>query len=130
MKAKIFVGGKETGKSRVAKMISEFVGNDSTVFLTAYKRKQLGTFDFSSIEEKTNMLIIDDCPKDFDYSYFLTNDTDKIIIDVNKKCKKPEKIMIPYLILITNELNEEWTYSLKFNRMFDVVRFPLNNMVL
>ena len=52
MKARIFIGKEATGKTRVAKMISEYIGKDKTVTLCGGHSQMKSRFAFSDLNEK------------------------------------------------------------------------------
>ena len=139
MKAKIYVGPPMSGKTRVAKMIAEHLGEDKVVFLSGRELKKIKLEDilffFIFLTNKTELIIIDDVPINFDYSYFFHIQNDRIKggelqfeIPVEKKCEKPKKILVPQLIIITEKLDAKWVKNWRsFNALFDIVDFPLHN---
>ncbi|NQU54360.1 MAG: hypothetical protein HQ522_17685 [Bacteroidetes bacterium] len=137
MKAKIFTGAQRTGKTRVANMISEYIGKDKTAFICA--RRLNGHLSnlpllFSEIPSNTELLIIDDCPEDFDYSFFFPVEDNrpsggdlKFTIMKKERGKYPQPIQIPQIIFTTEKLKSCWVESgASFLGRFDIVEFPLS----
>lgn len=140
MKAKIFVGPPESGKSRVARIIAEHVGKNKTVYLTSryWEPNYLDSlhFAFERVTETTELLIIDDCHEDFDFSKFLDgvvelpNNDFGFNLLVHVRGKRQRIIAIPQLIFITYTLSEKWKESVAFMSYCDIVKFPLNKYPL
>ena len=132
MKAKIFVGPPGSGKTRVAKMIAEHVGKEKVFFMSASMRKT--PFMFNGIHHNTELLIIDDCQFDFDYSLFSDVQDKrpyggelKFKIWVEEPTKKPVELLIPQIIFITEKLNPKWlNFGASFDARFEIIEFPLN----
>lgn len=105
-KTKIFAGGTRTGKTRVAKMIMNYLGEDKTVYLDwkiHLKNDVVKVLEF--ITHKTELVIIDDCTSDFIKMFLSLKDN---IINLN-------------YILITSDLNYK-LYDLKsFTSTFEVI---------
>ncbi len=137
MKAKIFVGPSRSGKTRVANMIAEFIDKEKTAFICARKfNRHLSEIPFllAGIPDNTELLIIDDCLEDFDFSFFFPVQDDrpyggdlKFIVVRENPQEYPKEILIPKIIFTTEKLNEKWTnYGASFNARFDIVEFPLS----
>lgn len=140
MKAKIYTGEPRSGKSRVATMISEHIGKEKTFWISARKiRKDLSEipFLFARISENTKLIIFDDCPPYFDYSFFFPVEDNqpyggdlKFRITVEEPQKKRREILIPQLIFTTEKLDSKWTdFGASFNARFDIVEFPLHGVI-
>lgn len=138
MKAQIFVGDARTGKTRVAQMISEYVGREKTFWIQANEiRGKYGLkLSFSGIPATTELVIFDDCPKSFDYTkFFCVEDKRPYGGDlefrflVEERGKKKREILIPQIIFTTNELDEKWKAYWSFNARFEIIQFPLPELV-
>ena len=133
MKAQIFVGPPGSGKTRVAKMITEHVGKEKVFFMSASMRTT--QFPFNGIHAKTELLIFDDCTIDFDYSLFSNVQDErprggelKFKILVEEPTKNPVELLIPQIIFITEKLNPKWlNFGALFDARFEIVEFPLNH---
>ena len=133
MKAKIFVGPPSSGKTRVAKMIAEHVGEKKVFFISASMRKT--PFMFNAMHLDTKLLIIDDCQYNFDYSLFSDVQDKrpyggelKFELWVEKPTHEPIELLIPQIIFITEKLNPKWlNFGASFDSRFEVVEFPLNH---
>lgn len=134
MKAKIFVGGPETGKTRTAKMIAEYFRKDEVGFIEGRKLGRRSIKDdpwiFSHVPSECKLLIIDDVSENFDYEFFYpihdyryNGGILRFIIDKQDKGKEKEMLLIPHLIFTTNKLPESWTQQESFNSRFEVVDF-------
>lgn len=143
MKAKIYTGESRTGKTRVAQMVSEHVGVDKTFWLSArgLSRDKSSNIPFllAGISDNTELLIIDDCPIDFDYSYFFPVEDKsprnadgsglKFRLTVEESQKKRRDILIPQIIFTTVKLDPKWKESgASFNARFDIIEFPLSGV--
>jgi len=136
MKAKIFVGPPQSGKTRVADMISEFVGKDKTFFMSGRslsKSRLESPFLFSEMKEETGLLIIDDCLPDFDFSIFIGSSRFESSVSgplfkfiVNAKNKPQKEITISQIIFTMGKLDPSWLGSSSFLSRFDIVNFPLS----
>ncbi|MFA5158629.1 MAG: hypothetical protein WC451_05605 [Patescibacteria group bacterium] len=140
MKAKIYTGAPRSGKSRVANMISEHVGKEKTFWLCARKMKRDIsdiTFLLAGIPDNTELIVFDDCPTHFDYSFFFPvedsthNGGDlKFRLIVEEPQKKRREILIPQIIFTTEKLDSKWTdFGASFNARFDIIEFPLHGVV-
>jgi hypothetical protein len=137
MKAKIFTGAPRTGKTRVANMISEHIGKEKTFWVTAKNikgRVNGRPFLFEGITDKTELIIFDDCPINFDFSCFFPVEDNtpyggdlKFRLTVKEPKKKIREILIPQIIFTTEKLDPKWKDSgASFNGRFDIVEFPLS----
>lgn len=133
MKAKIFVGPRDSGKTRVAKMIADHVGIDKTFII--YGRRPIfeDSFIYHGMNTKTKLIIFDDVPLDFDYKELfktmthIDEDGDMLFrIKCNTKGEWVTEHYIPQIIITTTKLDSKW-YELgdSFRRRFDVIDFPL-----
>lgn len=137
MKAKIFTGVPESGKTRVARMIAEHVGKEKTHWIDAKEltRKKLNftSYLFNGISDNVQLVVFDDCPIDFDYSLFMSvennNDNIKFRLWVNERGKVPRVISVPQIIFTTEKLHPMWfEVGASFNVRFDIVQFPLSKV--
>jgi len=134
MKAKIFVGGRESGKSRTANMIAEYVGIEKTAIFTG-KQFNNNRWVFSEIKEDTQLIIIDDCPENFNYSRFFPVEDNRpyggeLKYKITREIPRQETqiIQVPYLIFTTNKLSKKWLeYGASFKGRFEIINFPLSN---
>lgn len=128
MKAKIFAGPAYSGKTKTAKMISEYIGKDKTVFIDAKQMNIDNHFVFEEINFNTELLIIDDVPEDFslerfyDVEYDENNEIKGYYFLVNKRCLPPRIYSVPKVIIIANFFPNITGESLK--RRFEIVEFP------
>ena len=140
MKAKIYVGAPRSGKSRVANMISEHIGKEKTFWLSARKMKRDLSdipFLFAGIPDITELIVFDDCPENFDYSFFFPVEDDrsnggdlKFRLIVNERMKNQREILIPQIIFTTEKLDSKWTeFGASFDARFDIIEFPLHDVV-
>lgn len=131
MKAKIFVGKENTGKTQTARIISEFIGRDKTVWIFD-PRMQNGValdkipFVFRNVHDKTELIIFDDCPANFDYSVFYdVKYLDELVFKI--KVERPyypmDIIAVRKMIFITEKLPAKWCARKAFNELFDVINF-------
>lgn len=133
MKAKIFIGPR-SGKTRVANLISEFVGKKNTAIISINKRNwKEDYFLFGSVPINTELLIVEDCPIDFDYSIFFSvldkrpEGEIEFLIKRQAQGEYPVILSIPKLILITEKLNPNFEFlDASFTEHFDIIEFPLN----
>ena len=136
MKAKIFVGKQDSGKSRVARMICEHFGEEKTVYITArdIRGEMAIIYPFDGMFEYAELLVIDDCQPNFDYSFFFNvednrqngGDLQFKIPIVHRKNERKE-ILIKQIILITEKLSPKWKeLAPSFDSIFDIVEFPLS----
>ena len=127
MKVKIFVGPECTGKTRVANIIAEYVGIKNTAIIQGAKTSFENPFVFSDIPDDIKLLIIDDCPLDFDYEAFFPMLYDgydyTFKIHKHKRGEFRKTILVPYLIFTTNELHEKWLHQASFTERFEIVDF-------
>ena len=134
MKAKIFVGGRDSGKTRMANMIAEYIGKEKTAILPGREFND-NCWIFSEIKEDTQLIIIDDCLENFDYSRFFQVEDNrpcggdlKFTITREIPGQKTQIIHVPYLIFITTKLSPKWLeIGASFDARFDIIRFPLSN---
>jgi len=133
MKAKIFVGERESGKTRTANMIAEYVGKEKTEIFFG-RGLYNHPFVFSEIKEDTKLIIINDCPENFDYSRFFQVEDNgqnggdlKFTITREIRGQKTQIIHVPYLIFTTNKLSKKWLeYGASFEGRFEIIQFPLS----
>lgn len=138
MKAKIFVGDRATGKTRIAKMISEFFEPGKVAILDGRRFNSNHFFPLQKIPSDTKLLIIDDCPEDFDYEYFFPYNDNRFYegdisfrITVERQGEEREIIEVPFLIFTTNKIKPKWKfYGASFSERFDVVYFPISGQPL
>lgn len=111
MKARIFIGPPETGKSRMAKLISEYRGADYTAMFDGRElHKDMSLF---VVKAQCNLVIIDDCPIGFDYDYILG-------------VFESYKLTCPFdMIVTTNHLEKKCYESRNFEKNFELIGFPL-----
>lgn len=134
MKAKIFVGGRGSGKNRTANMIAEYVGREKTAILPGRGFND-NCWIFSEIKEDTQLIIIDDCLDDFDYSRFFQVEDNrpyggdlKFTITREIPAQKTQILHVPYLIFITTKLSPKLLeFGDSFDALFEIIRFPLSN---
>lgn len=125
MKALIFVGPAETGKTRIASLIHAQQPN--SVFILARGKRILSSFAYDSVTPETKTLILDDVPKDFDYSILTaTQKTEhpwsiKFLITVEKKRQKPFVVEIDNLIITTNGIDKKLFDRGFMKACFDVI---------
>lgn len=128
MKAKIFVGPAYSGKTRTAQMISEYIGKDKSVFIDARDLIHNPHFVFGEVSNNTELLIIDECPKNFSFERFYdveydeNNEIKGFYFLVNKRGIQSRRYSIPKVIIITNFYPEITGASL--NRRFEIIEFP------
>lgn len=125
MKAKIFVGGDATGKTRVAKLIAEYVGINNTVFISGkdFSNKKNKKKVLQAIPSATKLIIVDDCPLNFDYdSFFIVDYPLNFFFEVRKY-----ELPIPQIILTTEKVNSKW-FNQSFFARFEIVEFPLSQL--
>lgn len=134
MKARIFIGEPCTGKTRVAQMISEYVGQEKTVWVSGrdlMRNKEYLPMFLSKITIQTQLLVVDDCPPNFDFSLFanIENVLGQLCfkIEVEKRGYNRKEYMIPQVIFTVGKLYpSKFLASTKFNECFEYVAFPLN----
>ena len=136
MKAKIFVGPAASGKTRVAKMIAEYFDKDKVTFIPARNLTDgtLPRFLYADIPDKTQLIIIDDCPINFCFENFypVIDNTNsggdlQFLINVERRGQATVQLTVPYLIFTTQQLDPRWLckdYS--FTGRFDIVEFPFS----
>ncbi len=115
-------------------MIAEYFPKSQRAFIGARRKNIRETpFFFNSISDEAQLIIIDDCDADFDYSFFYPiEDTGacgsnlKFKIKVERLGEWPSLFHIPYLIFTTLTLDPKWLKSLSFTARFDVIEFPLD----
>lgn len=129
MKAKIFVGPAYSGKTRTAQMISEYIGKDKSVFIDGRDLIRNPHFAFEEVSSNTELLIIDECPKNFSFERFYDVEYDEnnqikgYYFLVNKRITPPKRYSIPKVIIITDFYPEITGASL--NRRFEIIEFPI-----
>ncbi len=115
MKAKIFVGGDATGKTRVAKLIAEYVGINNTLFVDGKELFNQHNINkvFQKISESTKLIIVDDCHPNLNFEQlFHVIDNLKFSISI---------------IFTTNHLFiNDPKYGHSFFERFEIVEFPLS----
>lgn len=124
MKAKVFVGPPESGKSRVAEIIKSVIGEDRSV--TLYRNFQRNRFKYYDVSNDTELIIIDDVEDDFDFERLfnsVSNDGFKVTVD--RPCVDSFEVTVPNLIIITESISKELADSASFKARFDVIEFPL-----
>ncbi|MDP3914353.1 MAG: hypothetical protein Q8R96_11540 [Bacteroidota bacterium] len=137
MRAKIFTGKGRVGKTRVANMISEYVGKNKTFFLCARSKTRSfkdNPFLFAGMPDDTELLIVDDCPLNFDYSFFFPVEDQRYAggdlryrLTINEQCKPKREILIPQIIFTTSHLHKKWFKAgASFHARFEIVEFPLS----
>jgi hypothetical protein len=134
MKAKIFVGPPNSGKSIVAEIIIDFVGRDKTYYKRGFSIHN-DPFFFDGIKDETELIIIDDCKEEFPYHLFFNpkqKDLNSEIVYpilVNKQCHWPRFYLVKNVILITNSLDSALiTYKNLLKEYFDITHFPLSKI--
>lgn len=135
MKAKIFVGPPRSGKSRVAGMIADFVGQDKVVMIQGRGFKFDNPFLFQYINEKTELLIIDDCLDNFKYEDFYAcarfdhkGEINGFLFNCHGQGTPPLKITVKRIIFTTNKLKKKYFQEASFNRRFEVIDFPIDGL--
>lgn len=136
MKAKLFVGPKNTGKTRVAKMIAEFIGKNNSAYYFDSDHVIRDPYAFSTLNSNTQLIIFDNLPLEFELEFFFPCEDNRITGgDITFSIRKheyghqPEIIQVPYLIFITNYLNPKWNQQpikCSFYSRFDIIQFPLS----
>lgn len=143
MKGKIFIGPAKSGKSRVARMIMEHVGIEKTMLIdaTKYKDKNIDTLKFllgRRAPENVQLIVFDECKKDFPFEYFYPVDHTPYSDTINhfwllseKQGEAIKTIKVPQLIFITDSpLNQKLYSGASFKGRFDVIEFPLNEVIV
>lgn len=129
MKAKIFFGPGSSGKTRTAKLISEFIGTQKTTIIDGYRFN----YSIQQVPDNTELLIVDTLPNDFEFEQFYTTINDngeiKFCVKTAEKFQSPKILHIPYLILCANTIQhlDRYRESQYFNDVFDIVEFPLSD---
>jgi hypothetical protein len=132
MKAQVYTGLPDTGKTRVAKMISEHLGKEKTVWIDGRHASPYiyNPFLFAGVSDGTKLIVIDDCPIDFDYTILFTTvivqGEFKFKIRVETMGSRPKEVLVDQIIITTERLLPKWTDCYSFNRLFEVIEFPLN----
>ena len=115
MKAKIFVGPRDSGKSRVAEMIADHVGHHKTVLLNGKEFTVFRASLFSEVSENTELIVFDDAPINFDYTSLLVNHVvryieDEILFKIKREVpgSYPIVYLVPQIIITTQQLSEKW----------------------
>jgi len=136
MKAKIFVGPPRSGKSRVAGMIADFVGNDKVVMIQGRGFRFDDPFLFQYINEKTELLIIDDCLDNFKYEDFYEyarfddkGEINGFIFYCQGQRTPLHQITVKRIIFTTNKLKKKYLQDASFNRRFEVIDFPIDGLL-
>lgn len=128
MKAKVFVGPPESGKSRVAELIRDM--NPDKIFLIdgSLIRSNVPNFYFSSVPDDCETLIMDNVNmgKRFAFEVFYSFfENGQIEITVEKRGQYPYRLVLKNLIIITESIREDLLDSASFRERFDVIEFPL-----
>ena len=117
-------------------MICEHIGKEKTVYMATRNMRGIMSIKspFERLFENVELLVIDDCQPNFDYSFFFNVEDNrqnggdlqfKITVDFPKNKRK--EILIKQIILITDKLNPKWKeLASSFNSIFDIVEFPLS----
>jgi len=136
MKAKIFTGPSGSGKTTTAKLIAEYFDKDKVAFISGrhLNAGSLPRFLFTDVSDSVELIIIDDCPYNFNYgNFFAVIDNThqggdlRFVINVERRGENSKQLVIPYLIFITEQLDPKWLckgYS--FSGRFDIVEFPIS----
>lgn len=132
MKAKIFVGPRDSGKSRVAEMIAEYVGVSKTLTINGRGRLFDDPFLFHGMTAHTELIIIDDVDIDFEYmhlydTYYEGREGEELLfrIQCNTMGGRKANFLIPQIIITTQKLNACWDGA-SFTERFEVINFPLS----
>jgi len=126
MKATIFEGANGTGKTRTAFIIETILGKDKVCWLNGKEASVRNKFLFDQVTEKTELIIIDDCPKDFIYEKFmgyLGEGYHELWIE--KRGLVPIIINAPKFLFITDKIPQRLFIGVSNTHRYDVVKFPL-----
>ena len=118
-KALLIIGQNSSGKSQLAKNISKDFVNP--VFLSRYdfmsnKGFVIPHFVFSNCVQDTNLIIVDDCRKDFDFELFFNLISN--YVTVQKLAREPFEIS-PKFIFISEECPNHMGSS--FTHRFEII---------
>lgn len=128
MKAKLYIGKSETGEKGWARLRAKEVGMENTVIIDAREFSRNNPFVFHRINENTKLVIINDCPIDFNYQCLFSNITpDTFTFYVNRRGENPKEITVPEVILTAESFDAEKNIGASFEYRFDVRRYDLEN---
>lgn len=133
MKGKIFVGPGNTAE-KISKIIATSLAIEKTAVVNVRNVKDIFNekFVFFNVPLDTELLIIEDCPHNFDYEFFFpvkdnTNEGGDLLfkIPVERRGYDPKIILIPFLIIITeyNPVHLLSEYRVSFTSRFEIIRF-------
>lgn len=138
MKAKIFVGRAATGKTSAAGLVAKVIGGNRVLHIYPKSFIQaLDTCKSKAINNDIQLAIIDECPYDFDYTKLydtvvLNNNNEPLYFKLKYRrpysrtvTYYPATYYVPFLIFITQELDEKYKNDETFNTLFDVIEFPI-----
>lgn len=128
MKAKVFVGPPESGKSRVAEIIRDMNPDRTFCVDGLILKDEISIFDLYGMNSECDTLIIDNVgiKKRFSFEALYSRFTEKgFEVWVDRRNGDPIQIILKNLIIITESIGKELADSASFKARFDVIEFPL-----
>ena len=125
-KAFIFIGDRDSGKTKFAKLALRKFG-DKAVYLDGRSFNPSNSNFFNECTSETKLIIIDELKQD--YLFHFLEDVSKGEITINKKGENSYKVKIERFIFILDSDTFDFNNNASFTRRFEIIRFPFIDTV-